>query len=251
MAGYKGRGLIALLFIVFLFSSVVVAGTAIAATATKDPVDIYAGSEWDNEAQSYQYLGVSTERALRGSDDLSLVPRVFTGRIKYGFKDSGRVLGAESYFLTPSIGLRLNRPRYAVTGYLGLDFRKTERDERFGDGTDKDNDSGLSLQGELYMWDEEQGSLSLIANFSTVDDFFWSRVRVKRGIYNIGKGAHIVAGLEAAAMDNDDFDGLSIGPVVEFLDTSKNLSILLKVGIKDNSAFEGGYYSGVEFYKRF
>lgn len=214
----------------------------------REPVDVYTGAEWDTGEQSFYYLGLSGARPL--SPGLKLAGKVFTGYLTYRFEEAGEELEATTPIITPAVGLRLERPGYALSGFLGADYRNIKR-ERPGGGEDESSETGLSVQGELYAWGDKHKSLSVIASYSTIDDFVWSRARAKRGVYGFGGDTHLVAGLEVGGSGNSDFSSFQAGGVVELLNTSTTLSVLLKAGAKTSSSFGGAVYYGLELYRSF
>lgn len=210
--------------------------------------DAIGGAEWDSHGQSFTYLGGGFSRPIDG--DISITGRVFAGYLKYKFESSGKTLTAQTPIVTPSVGLKLNRTWCTLAGSVGPDFRRIKKDLVSG-GTETKSETGAFAQAEAYMWGSEKKSAELIANYSTVDSFIWARGRIKKGLFVIGKNTDFKIGAEAVRMGNSDFSATQIGLLAEFFDVASNLSVILKGGYKNSTAFSSGTYGGVELYYGF
>lgn len=209
---------------------------------------LIGGSEIDSEGQSFSYLGAGAERTL--DSRYSLTGKVFTGYLKYKFDSNGKTLKAEVPIVTPSIGLKYQKEGLAVAGSLGVDFRKSGKETVTG-GTETNSRTGAAVQAEAYMWWPEKYSAELIANYSTIDSFFWMRGRVKKGVYAVGKDTDLKIGGEVAGMGNSDFSAGQAGALMEFFNNTANLSALFKAGYKNSSASNGALYGGFEVFYGF
>lgn len=204
------------------------------------------GSEWDTEGQSFSYIGGGATRPL--DESWSVVGKVFAGYLDYKFESNGQTLDAEVPILTPAAGLQFHRGPYTLGGSLGLDLRKAKK-EQPGGGSQTSSDAGLSVQGEAYVDLSERKSLEAIVSYSTIENFFWARGRVKKPVYEFGGGV-IKAGVEAVGMGNEDFSAFQAGVLAEILKAS-GFSVLVKTGYKHSSALNAAGYGGIELYYGF
>lgn len=210
--------------------------------------DIIAGGEWDADGQSFSYLGAGVDRDMSGP--VSMTFRVFGGYLAYNFDSEGKMLDARVRMATPSLGIKLKKENYTLICSAGLDFRDTEKDTRSG-GIEKDSRTGASVQAEAYVWDDARRSAGVIANFSTIDDFFWIRGRAKKAVYTFTNNRDLNIGAELIGMGNGDFSALQAGMVVELFSYDDNFSLLLKGGIKKASGLDRTGYGGIEIYYAF
>jgi hypothetical protein len=216
--------------------------------AAANSYSLIAGSEADSEGQSFSYIGAGVDHPV--SSAYSLTGKVFAGYLKYNFDSDGKTLSAEMPIATPSIGLKYQKEGLALICSVGADFRKSSKETVTG-GTETSSKTGAALQAEAYLWWPEKYSAELIANYSTIDSFFWMRGRVKKGVYVIGENTDIKVGAEAAGMGNSDFSAAQAGALVEFYNARANLSALFKAGVKNSSASNGAVYGGFEVFYGF
>lgn len=240
MEGVKGcLSLVLVLFITLILSASAIAG---------EDYHIIAGAELDTRNQSFSYMGAGLSRSI--DKRVFVTGQLFTGYLKYSFDSEGKTLTARTPIVTPSAGLRYDGYGYSVGGSVGADFRKPEKELASG-GTDTETETGVSVQGEAYLRGDGKKSLGLIVSYSTIDDFFWGRARGKKGVYTTGDGGELHAGVELIAMGNSDFSATQAGVFLEALRSVSKLSILLKAGVKNSSAFNTGGYGGIELFKGF
>lgn len=216
--------------------------------AASNSYGLIAGSESDTDGQSFSYIGAGVSRPV--SPEYSLTGKVFAGYLKYKFDSNGRTLAAETPMVTPSVGLQYHKEGLTLAGSVGADFRRSSRETASG-VTETSTDTGAAFQAEAYAWWAQKYSAELIANYSTVDSFFWMRGRVKKGVYVIGENTDLRVGVEAAGMGNSDFSASQAGAVLEFSNAPGNLSVLFKAGVRNSSASNGTLYGGFEVFYGF
>lgn len=216
--------------------------------AAANSYGLIGGSEADSEGQSFSYIGAGVSRPV--SPAYSLTGKVFAGYLLYNFDSNGKTLSAEMPIATPSIGLEYREEGLALAGSVGADFRKSSKETVTG-GTETTSETGGAFQAEAYLWWPEKYSAEFIANYSTIDSFFWMRGRVKKGVYVIGENTDLKVGAEAAGMGNSDFSAAQAGALVEFSNARANLSALFKAGVKNSSASNGAVYGGFEVFYGF
>ena len=236
---------------------------AIAATATgavaapeaataKSPYSYYAigGAEWDSRSGSFTYLGAIAQRPLASDKRYSLNTKLFYGNLKYNFEVAGTELTAKAPILNLMGGVGFAKDNYVLGAAMGIDIRETER-ELVGGGTETDNKTGATLQIEANLWAENQLSLSGIASYSSIDDFFWTRGRVKKGVALRPGGVEYSLGVELVGMGNSDFSSGQAGLIAELYKNPSKLSVLVKGGVKKTSSLSAMGYGGIELYKGF
>ncbi len=204
---------------------------------------LITGIEVDSRDQGFGYLGLLWDKGV--SEGRWVVGKVFTGHLRYTFRSNGKELDAKSTMVIPSIGLRGKRGETAFTLSAGADIRRTEK-EKVGGGKERDDEVGLSLQGEVDSWWEGLRNMSIILSYSTIDNFFWGRLRLKGAVISRDPH-HLLIGVEFVAMGNEDFNAFQVGGIVELMKIASG-SILLKAGYKDTSETPAGGYTGLEIY---
>lgn len=172
--------------------------------------------------------------------------RLFAGHLEYNFESEGQTLSAQTPIVTVSAGLSHGRQWYTLAGSVGPDFRRLRKDTATG-GRETDSRTGAFMQAEAYLWGQGR-SAELIANYSTIESFVWSRARIKSSVYS-GAGKDLKIGAEASAMGNRDFSATGLGLLAQ-IDLYTDFSVLLKGGYRISTAKDGGY-GGVELYYGF
>lgn len=208
----------------------------------------FGGAEFDTQGQSFSYLGAGASKSISG--DYSIAGKVFLSYLTYPFDSSGKTLRAESPSFTPSLGLVFQKDWYLIGTSLGYEFRKVERELSAG-GNEEASDSGPSLQAEAYLHGKGKKTLELIGSYSTIDDFFWARGRLKKGSYALSNGTDLNIGVELARMGNNDFSATQAGILAEAFKSGANIALLIKAGLKNTSASGTSTYSGFEVFYGF
>lgn len=210
--------------------------------------DFFAGGEADTKEQSFYYLGMTASKKAGG--DISYAGRVFLSDLRYSFESGQKVSRVTSPGATLSAGLKFEQGSLLLAGYAGLDMRNKETADDAG-VAERDSLFGGSIAAEVYAFGENQSSLSIIANYSTIDGFVWFRARAKRGILSFGRGMQLISGLEGAAMGNSDTAAFQAGGLMEINNPASNLSVLIKAGLKESSGVGDSLYYGFEIYRPF
>lgn len=232
--------------IVFLFSMILYPNGN--CSGEEISTDFIAGTEVSSKDQVFGYIGVGLTKPVK--ENLSIVGRVFSGYLKYTFESDSKKLAAEISMVIPSVGIRLKKDDITLTGSAGLDLKRSEKETISGD-KDVDNNVGIFIQGEVDVWGKGLKNLGIIASYSSIDNFFWGRVRAKKGILKLGGHKNLLIGAEFVGMGNNNFNATQAGGVLELLNTSSSLSFLLKGGYKHTSDISDSGYGGVELYYRF
>ncbi len=226
--------------------------TAAEEVPSKSPYSYYAigGAEWDGRSGSFSYLGTGIERPLESDERYSLNTKLFYGHLEYNFDADGTELTAKVPMLTLTGGVSFAKDNWVVGAGAGIDIRKTER-ELAGGGTETDNKTGATLQVEANIWDSDKFVLSGIASYSSIDDFFWTRGRAKKGVGSRPGGIEVNLGAELVGMGNSDFSSGQAGLIAELYKAPSKLSVLVKGGVKKTSSLSSTGYTGIELYKGF
>jgi hypothetical protein len=193
---------------------------------------VFGGFDIDNEGQIFSYVGGVTEGTV--------FAHVLAGYQRYEFKDNGEIREVNSFFVTPAIGLKSSGP-LSVNLSVGPTVRDKEEEEE--SGYDRSTEVGGTVQVGGYLWRRDH-TFDALASFSTLDAFFWGRMRGTKRIAN-----NLYGGGEIFWMGNDDFEGWGAGPVMVL--QMKKLSLGLKMGYKNTSTFDDGFYVGCELYTSF
>jgi len=208
--------------------------------------DAFTGFELDDRGQYYGFLGLQTPLTSI-QKDLDLFAQLYAATLRYSFRSDGNLLNARVDSITPSVGLRQRFDPWNVSVLAGPQFREKHEDVVNGGRTTSD-EVGAFLQGETFYW-HERGSFHGIISYSTLDDFFWGRLRGKVSAFKTNGGHRIYAGWDVIGMGNKDFNAFHTGPLVEV--PIGKVFFLIKGGYKYTSAFHNGAYTGLEIYLPF
>lgn len=205
--------------------------------------DIFGGGESDNRGQSSSSLGVVAGRTL--DERFSITGGVLKEGLKYRFESGGRTLNAEyPIIIIPSVGLKYQKDRYVITGSAGFDYREVKKDLP-GGGDKTVSKNGASFQAGAYLSLADKRSASVLADFSTIDNFFRLSGSGKQAVYAIGDTG-INLGGELSVMGNRDFTSVGEGAILEASNKPYHLSVLLRAGLRQASAIQAGYYTGID-----
>jgi hypothetical protein len=193
---------------------------------------VFGGTEVDDEGQRFFYIGMITEGKLFFN--------IFAGDLLYEFEINGDFREARLRFITPALGIKKEGPlTFTLIAGPTLREKKEEQDSGFKTKTE----AGGFFQFGGFIWGKDE-NLEVLISYTTLDNFFWSRLRGKKRI--IG---HIFTGIGLFWMGNRDFEGWGVGPLLEFRGEKGTLGV--KAGYKYTSTYKGGVYTGVEFYISF
>jgi hypothetical protein len=234
-------------------------GTSVPADPNPPYWELIGGYEGDNQSSGYGFVGPAYNHPL--SDNLAVTGRVFASFLHYKFtNDIGGETTVHSPGFSPAVGLRFGHgTTFKVTvGYAGKDEHReiTDRSGRIVSDETRWK-SGLNLGGELYWNLSKRDNIHAIANFSTADDYLWSRAGYKRQVSNTDwkGGTTWYVGGEVITQGNKDIWSNSIGALAEVLFVPVRFSVMFRGGYKHSSFDVGdpksGPYFGVGIYKRF
>lgn len=210
--------------------------------------EIFSANDFDTEDQRFHFLGVGIINPI--TKEISILPRLMAGFYRYKFKSDGKTLSADLQTIMPAVGIRYSSEGYSLAVIGGADFRRTER-ERADGGDETDDEQGGFGQLELDIWPLPMTNFNIILNFSSIDEFFWSRIRVKRDIGRLaGLRESLFAGIEAIGSGNEDFQAWQIGVFNEFSLYGK-LYLTGKVGYKRSTEIGDSAYFGFDMYLSF
>lgn len=212
--------------------------------------EVLAGIDANTEGEGFGYIGTGLLLPVTGQ--WIVLTRVMGGYLRYKFESEGSLLTADSPSVTPSVGLRHHLNGRTATLLIGADLRQVDREGAPGKPGTTDRDAGIFLQGEGDMW-VRSANMAVIASYSSIDDFFWSRGRVKHPVAHLALfGENILSlGGEAVGMGNADFNAVQLGGIVEFHHSASHLSLTLKGGYRHASSLDDSGYGGIELYKKY
>jgi hypothetical protein len=221
--------------------------------------ELVGGYEGDSHESGYGFLGPTYNRPL--SDKLAITGRVFGTFLHYRFDNGG---GGETTVHSPGIGPAIGlvfghgTTFKATVGYSG---KNEHREATDGAGRIVSDDThwigGVSLGGELYWNLGRRDNVQALANYSSSDDYLWSRAGYKRQVSNGDWKGHTTwyVGGEVITQGNADIWSNSIGALAELLLVPSHVSVMFRAGYKHSSfdigAPESGPYFGVGIYNRF
>jgi hypothetical protein len=213
-------------YVLFIFLSILLFPN------TGESAGVFGGAEVDNKGQRFFYMGAQTEGKY--------FFQIFAGDLLYDFEDAGKTTEAKLRFITPAIGVRKQGPM-TLSLAVGPTFR--EKKEEQSTGVKKETGTGGFLQLGGFIWQEDK-NFEFLASYTTLDNFIWSRMRGKKRVTD-----RFFTGAELFWMGNEDFDSWGGGPLLEL--SGKRGGLTLKVGYKHTSIYQGGMYTGIEFYVPF
>ncbi len=206
-----------------------------------------SGIEIDSRSQGYRYFGIGIRDAI--DNHWTVLTRVTVAGLRYNFESQGETLAANVTSVTTMFGLQYHQGTATAGLNVGGDIRNTSR-AQVGAPHEREGDTGLFLQAEFDYWFKGINDVSLIASYSGVDRFSWSRLRLKRQITNQDFSGPVswFLGTEGIGSGNIDFKAYQAGAFLEFSYRPLNLSWALKGGLKKSTSDSTAAYGGVEFY---
>jgi len=234
-------------------------GTSVPSDTQEPFWELIGGYEGDTHNAGYGFVGPAYNHPL--SENLAITGRFFDTYLHYKFANGfGGETTVHSPGISPAIGLRFGHgTTFKVTvGYSGKDEHR-EITDRAGHivSDDKHWISGVNFGGELYWNLTKRDNIHALANFSTADDYLWSRAGYKRQVSNLDWKGHttVYVGGEVITQGNKDIWSNSVGGLVELLFVPSHFSVMGRVGYKHSSFDVGdaqdGPYFGIGIYKRF
>lgn len=162
----------------------------------------------------YSYSGIV--HALSG--DLLHEGFLLRGVFGYGEYDYGngnvvsnRIEGEVLQF-DLTIGYQIYRADTRLTGYVGINYQDHDLSPQDLQNSTRGDEVGFLVQGEIETVLARSLNASMIANYSTANDTYWTRIRVGR------KLDRFTIGPEVTLMGNDEYDGQRIGAFLSGFD---------------------------------
>lgn len=211
--------------------------------------DLFTGVQMDDRAQYFTYLGLREDLPWE-SFGLQGYAQLFAAAQTYEYEAGSRDIDANVQFLIPSLGVTrsVGDGAWSVAAILGPKLQ-WKKEDGFQNDSGREFDVGVFVQAETMYW-QETHNFQGIASYSSLDDFFFGRVRGKLRVYSPETNCcPILAGMDVAVMGNDDFGAVQTGPVVEI--PIGKFSLLARGGYQYDSAFGSGGYGGFEIYTPF
>ncbi len=200
------------------------------------------------ERANYSYAGIVY--ALNG--DLSregLLLRGVFGLGEYEYDTLGVVGGEVEGDLTQfdiTIGYQMYRDQTRLSGYIGVNYQDHDLDPQDLANSTRGDELGLIVQAEIETTLSHSLLASIITNFSTANDSYWSRVRLGR------KFDRFTIGPEFLAMGNEEYDGQRYGVFINGIDLGF-ANIGVSGGFADVNGTQGdsSAYGSIGFSKTF
>ncbi len=190
--------------------------------------ELFSGIQVDTKYQYFGYVGaripVYESIFVQGS----------TGGFGYGEYDTHvQVLRTDVQFLNTAIGLTKSYHDYTIGILTGTQFRRFEEEHKSYSRV------GGFAQIELG-YQRERLSVQTVFNYTSLSNFFWSRIR---GGYQIHSS--VFGGFDVAAMGNAGYYAIQTGPVIMI--PIRDVLVLMKGGYQTDSTFHSGAYGGLEY----
>lgn len=173
----------------------------------------------------------------------------------YEFADAGGVTRVNSPGEAVAVGLRYTGPRLTLAFGPGYEIRQTTRRVGGGDKVD-DDESGFIVNGSAFFQATPRTQLSAILGYGDANEYFWSRIGVKRQLTNFDYSGAVAlhGGVELTTQGNADSEANQIGGLVEAALPRSRASLQLRAGVSRDSSDgndETHGYLGVGFYRGF
>lgn len=209
--------------------------------------EVLGGAELSAEGEDTEYTGAGVIYPVE--ENWWILGNVFLLHVSYKYDVDDDSRDGELFSVTPSVGARHAMSLGTFSLSTGLDIEKVSQ-ENEDEGRDEDQKLGVAVQGSWDKWWENDKNLNLITNYKSIDNFYWSRLRGKKGIVSLGDG-FVFLGIETVGMGSDDFYAFQVGGVIEGSNIIPNLSVGLKSGYRHSSSSCDTAYGGLEFYYSF
>lgn len=214
------------------------------------------GFDLDSHSTGYAWAGPQYQHPVR--DNLAITARAAVNYLFYEFEEDGGVTKVSGPGLSTQVGLKFGDKNWFKVG-AGPSFkRRNQQFEINGAELDQGGEwrTGLNVGADAYGNPTSRTNVMAQAQYSTEDNFTWSRLAGKRQLSNYsytGTFAHF-AGAEAIGMGNEDFKALQLGALFEFLHVPSSMSFMLRAGYKrsmfDLGPDKSGPYFGIGYYQR-
>lgn len=189
----------------------------------------FTGLETDKDNSKITFIG--------GQTDGQLFYHFFAGQLQYEYTDSNQLVKADTDMLTVAVGYRLgDQQNYAIA--LGATYNEKTETSNAVQTTEEKTGGFVQFSAASYT---AISNSELIASYSSIDRFIWSRARYK---YKLTSGFE--PGAEIFWMGNNDADSYGVGLLMGM--DSKVINVGIKVGYKQTTNNNQSVYSGIEFY---
>lgn len=219
------------------------------ASASARAGDLFTGFQMDSGAHYFAYLGLRDDLPWEAFG-LKGYAQLFAAGQSYEYESGSQDIDADVQLLIPSLGVTrsLGGGAWSVSALAGPKLEWKE-EGGFPNGSRREFGVGGFVQAETMYW-QETHSFHAIASYSSLDDFFFGRIRGKLRAYRPETGCCTVfAGMDVAGMGNRDFSAIQTGLLAEV--PIAWFSLLVRGGYQHDSAFGSGGYGGLEIYAPF
>jgi len=211
----------------------------------------FGGGEIDTQGQGFSFLGVDISQKIEKG--LCIKARLVPNYLTYKYKSETRMIRANSPGVYGLGGLKLEGKNSSISMFCGIEYRNTNLNPDKKDAKVRGDTIALLLQGELYYQIFRFTELGFFGSYSSTDNFFYEKIKIKRQITNLDfkKPNSLHLGLEQFYGRNPDFKMIGLGPVLEIYNIPKKFSLILRGGYKHDKTFGTEAYGGFEFFKAF
>ncbi len=220
-------------------------------TAFSIDISSFGGGEVDTRGQGFLFLGLEIGQKIKR--DLSFRARLVPNYLIYKYKSGERTIKANSPGVYGLLGIKSDTKKTSIGIFGGIEYRNTDLNPDVRDAKVRGDTLAPMIQGEIYHQIFRFTEISLYGSYSSRDNFFYEKGKIKRQVANFDfKKSNIIhLGIEQFYGRNPDFRMFGLGPTFEIYNIPKSLSLTLHTGYKHDKTFGSGIYGGIEFFKAF
>jgi hypothetical protein len=214
------------------------------------------GLDLDSHSTGYAWAGPQYQR--RFNDNLGLIARAGVNYLFYEYESGLGTTKVSGPGFNTLVGMRFGNRNWLQVGAGPSWKRRNQQFELAGNRVDQGSEwrTGMNVGADAYVNPTSRTNVMAQGQFSTEDNFMWSRLAAKQQLSNFNYTSHIAnfAGAEVTRMGNEDFNSTTIGGLFEFLHVPSSMSIQLRAGWKRSEYDFGddktGPYFGIGYYQR-
>lgn len=234
--------------------AVAYAGLFLSAQAAAQVRTEFVGG-WEGSS-SRGYAFASPVFSVPSDGRWSWIARASVSYLYYEFPEAGATTRVRSPGQSLGVGLRYSGPRLTAAFGPGYEVRQTTRSSTaFGEV--KETERGMTAQGEMFFQATPRTNLSALLSYGKANEYFWSRVGLKRQLTNFDSSGptSLHLGIELTTQGNDDGDSDQVGGVFEVAFPRSQASLQFRSGYQritnPDGSEESNPYFGVGLYRGF
>jgi hypothetical protein len=220
-------------------------------TAYAADFSVFGGTEVDGRGQGYSYAAIDATQKINSV--FSVSARIMPNYLTYKYYSGDRLIKAKSPGVDFLGGIKASWGRTSFSVYGGVETRNTSLSPDDPYASVSGHTTEGVIQGEFDTWIARGTNFNIFGSYSGTSNFSYEKSRIKQQVSNwdSAKPYMFYVGLEQFYGRNVDFNGMGVGPVVEFVYMPQKLSVALIGGYKHDSTFGDGAYWGLQVYKGF